>query len=188
MNWAGVKHVAMPILHRFTTCTNGAAIRQREPGVSWSYYRTDPEWGQMRARQLMLELELALAAHDVKVEHLNGMIEIVPKRLHKGVVVKQILRALTDKSDEGGEPDFVLCVGDDTSDEKMFSSIFSFLADGDADGDAAASAAADDDENPREQHVYTVTVGRSRRTRSGSTHHKDVERFGALSDVTTGAR
>ena len=43
----------------------------------------------------MAELELSLAAFDVKVEHLNGMIEIVPKRLHKGVIVKQILRAVS---------------------------------------------------------------------------------------------
>ena len=41
------------------------------------------------------------------------------------------------------EPDFVLCVGDDASDEKMFSSIFSFLADDNLAAVAVDNAAAD---------------------------------------------
>lgn len=52
--------------------------------------------------------------------------QIVPKRLHKGVVVSTILRTQRERC--GSNPDFVFCVGDDASDEQMFSAVYSFLA------------------------------------------------------------
>ncbi|CAN0172094.1 unnamed protein product [Laminaria digitata] len=52
--------------------------------------------------------------------------QVVPKRLHKGVVVSTILR--TQRERRGHNPDFVFCVGDDASDEQMFSAVYSFLA------------------------------------------------------------
>lgn len=52
--------------------------------------------------------------------------QVVPKRLHKGVVVSTILR--TQRERRGSNPDFVFCVGDDASDEQMFSAVYSFLA------------------------------------------------------------
>ena len=74
----------------------------------------------------------------------------------------------------------MLCVGDDTSDEKMFSSIFSFLADGATD---APEVVADDDEEG--QHVYTVTVGKKPSNAQWFVHdHQDVENLlVALSDA-----
>lgn len=40
-------------------------MRLRDPGIAWSYYSTDPEWGLMQAKSVIVELEEALAAHDV---------------------------------------------------------------------------------------------------------------------------
>lgn len=57
VNWAEVKEVALPLLHKFTAHTNGANIKIRDSGLAWSYYSTDPEWGQMQAKQLHAELE-----------------------------------------------------------------------------------------------------------------------------------
>ena len=69
------------------------------------------------------------------------MLEIVPQAMHKGHVVKKALsEALS-----GEPPDFVLCVGDLLSDEKMFSSVYSYLAD-------APRAPLD--------RAFTVAVGR----------------------------
>ena len=53
-----------------------------------------------------------------QVQHVRGQIEVVPLRLHKGVIAKTILRSVLKTT--GGYPDFVLCVGDDVSDEHMF--------------------------------------------------------------------
>lgn len=57
VNWQEVKDVALPLLNKFTAHTNGSSIKMRDSGLAWSYYSTDPEWGQMQAKQLLAELE-----------------------------------------------------------------------------------------------------------------------------------
>ncbi|CAM9367247.1 unnamed protein product [Chrysoparadoxa australica] len=154
VDWEQVKYVSIPLLNKFMAHTNGSNIR--DTGVAWSYYSTDPEWGQMQAKQLTAELETALAAYDVKVQHVRGQVEVVPKRLHKGVVAKAILKGQLKRW--GHYPDFVLCVGDDVSDENMFTSIFSFLADVDTyEPGTPEYELKSEADNTR---VYTCTVGK----------------------------
>jgi len=57
---------------------------------------------------------------------LKGIIEIVPRKLNKGLIVKRVLRHCAARYPEG--VDFIMCLGDDVSDEKMFTSVFSFIA------------------------------------------------------------
>jgi len=152
VNWDQVKSIAMPILTRYTGRTNGSSIRNRDPSIAWSYYRTDPEWGIMQATRLKAELEAALSPFNVQILHDRGELEIVPKLLHKGVAVKRILRWHEERGDspthEGKEPfDFILVMGDDASDEKMFSSVLSHVA------DLPPSATV-------EQRMFLCTVGK----------------------------
>lgn len=56
----------------------------RIPGIGWSYFGADPEWGLRQATQCKLELEAALAKLDVKVvSQIQGSIEVVPSELNK---------------------------------------------------------------------------------------------------------
>jgi len=137
-DWAAVNEAALPVLRRHAARTNGSDVLRREPGVAWSYYRADPEWGRVQALQLATDLQAALAPFGVDVVHLEGMIEVVPSKMHKGNIVKHVLGRMAPA------PDFVLAVGDGPNDEKMFSSVYSYLA------DAPAS----------EGSAFTVTVGR----------------------------
>jgi hypothetical protein len=41
------------------------SVRLRDPGIAWSYYSTDPEWGLMQAKEMIVELTDALSAHEV---------------------------------------------------------------------------------------------------------------------------
>jgi len=163
VNWDLVKAIAMPILQRYTARTNGSSIRIRDPSVAWSYYRTDPEWGLMQARKLLAELEAVLLPHNVQVIHEKGELEIVPRQLHKGVVVKRVLQKRAQRT--GSTPDFVFVIGDDASDEKMFSSVMSYAADvaGDPNPNKPPpppmDGAADGDEEV-EQRLFMCTVGR----------------------------
>ena len=59
VNWDEVKTAALPLLQKFTAHTNGANIKMRDSGLAWSYYSTDPEWGQTQAKQLHAELEVS---------------------------------------------------------------------------------------------------------------------------------
>ncbi|KAH8084405.1 hypothetical protein JL720_7897 [Aureococcus anophagefferens] len=92
-DWDAVKAAALPILRRHAARTNGSS-----------------------AVQLIGDLEAVLKPYDVSVVHLDGMIEVVPGRMHKGNVVKHILNTLDEP------PDFLFACGDSKTDEKMFSS------------------------------------------------------------------
>jgi trehalose 6-phosphate synthase/phosphatase len=72
----------------------------------------------LQASHLVLELENELRAFDVRFVTLKGVVEIVPRKLNKGLLVKKVLRENDLIHDEG--TDFILCCGDDISDEKMF--------------------------------------------------------------------
>ncbi len=47
---------------------------------------------------------------------IKGIVEIVPRLLNKGLIVKNVLREVQLR----GNVDFILCMGDDIQDEKMF--------------------------------------------------------------------
>jgi trehalose 6-phosphate synthase/phosphatase len=135
VDWDAVKRVALPVLSKYTARSNGSFVKLTTFSIGWSYYSCDPEWGSLQASHLVLELEAELKAFDVRFVTLKGIVEVVPRRLNKGLIVKKVLR---DILKEPSEPpiDFCLCLGDDISDEKMFTSVFSFIAEI---GDATAS-------------------------------------------------
>ncbi len=52
IDWDAVNGIATPIITRFTFRTNGTCQSLRFPGVGWSYFGADPEWGTKQATQL----------------------------------------------------------------------------------------------------------------------------------------
>jgi len=132
VDWDAVKRVALPVLSKYTARSNGSFVKLTAFSLGWSYYSCDPEWGSMQASHLVLELEAELKTFDVRLVTLKGIVEIVPRKLNKGLIVKKILRDIA-KTPEEPPIDFCLCLGDDISDEKMFTGVFSFIAElGDA--------------------------------------------------------
>ena len=127
VDWDAVKRVALPVLSKYTARSNGSFVKLTAFSIGWSYYSCDPEWGSLQASHLVLELEAELKAFDVRLVTLKGIVEIVPRKLNKGLIVKKVLRDIAKTPDEP-PIDFCLCLGDDISDEKMFTSVFSFIA------------------------------------------------------------
>lgn len=107
----------MPIISKFTARSNGSFVKLTHSSIGWSYYSCDPEWGSLQASHLVMELSEALQAFDVRFVALKGIVEVVPRQLNKGHIVKRIL---DDVHARTGGVDFVLCMGDDIADEKMF--------------------------------------------------------------------
>ena len=129
VDWDAVKRVALPVLSKYTARSNGSFVKLTTFSIGWSYYSCDPEWGSLQAAHLVLELEAELKAFDVRFVTLKGVVEVVPRKLNKGLIVRKVLRDTTRKISGGGDGlDFCLCFGDDISDEKMFTSVFSFVA------------------------------------------------------------
>mmetsp|Transcript_6125 Transcript_6125/g.13199 ORF Transcript_6125/g.13199 Transcript_6125/m.13199 type:complete len:178 (+) Transcript_6125:2832-3365(+) len=121
----------MPIISKYTARTNGSFVKLTHSSIGWSYYSCDPEWGSLQASYLVPELEAALNAFDVRFVALKGIVEVVPRKLHKGHIVAKILDDTRAHKGNGNGVDFALCMGDDISDEKMFTSVISFEAESD---------------------------------------------------------
>ncbi|KAF4745252.1 Trehalose-6-P synthase/phosphatase complex synthase subunit, partial [Perkinsus olseni] len=76
-----------------------------------------PDFGQWQAKELANSLEELLDTYNVEVVCGKGYVEIKLKGVNKGVAAQTILQKL---SNIRGQPDFVLAMGDDQSDELMF--------------------------------------------------------------------
>ncbi len=147
VDWEAVLKITMPILSKYTARANGAFVKHTSSSIGWSYYGCDPEWGEILATHLVVELQAALSSFDIRMVKLKGVLEVVPRKLNKGQIVRRVLK------DNGA--DFILCMGDDISDEKMFSSVFSVVAESNAKVPAQR-------EKPETSHVFTVSVGKKR--------------------------
>jgi hypothetical protein len=56
IDWKAVDEIADPIITKFTFRTNGTCRSARFPGIGWSYFGADPEWGSKQATQLTVGL------------------------------------------------------------------------------------------------------------------------------------
>jgi trehalose 6-phosphate synthase/phosphatase len=112
--------VALPVLSKYTARTNGSFVKLTHSSIGWSYYSCDPEWGSLQAAYLVPELEHELRSFDVRFVTLKGVVEVVPRNLNKGFFVKKVLEESKLRTGTPGPADFILCMGDDVSDEKMF--------------------------------------------------------------------
>ncbi|CAB9521106.1 trehalose-phosphate synthase [Seminavis robusta] len=185
VDWDAVKRVALPVLSKYTARSNGSFVKLTSFSIGWSYYSCDPEWGSLQASHLVLELESELRAFDVRFVTLKGIVEVVPRKLNKGLIVKKLLRDTGVQHPEG--IDFILCFGDDISDEKMFTSVFSYIAEmGDEKNAKPSPPVLNEDgsvDTPMElsnecvvrNPLYSYTVAVGRKASHASTYVNDAQ-------------
>lgn len=102
------------ILESYLERTPGAHVEQKDFSIVWHYRNVLVELAHARNAGLIYELNQLLNNTDFGVFRGAKIIEIKPKKIHKGVVVED-LNAIH-------APDFIICVGDDYTDEDMFTS------------------------------------------------------------------
>ncbi|KAF4656685.1 Trehalose-6-P synthase/phosphatase complex synthase subunit, partial [Perkinsus chesapeaki] len=83
---------------------------------------TDPDFGLHQAKNLYASLEEYLQGYDVEVTMGKGYVEAKLRGVNKGLAVQTILAELA-TAGNGQAPDFVMCIGDDRSDEYMFEAL-----------------------------------------------------------------
>ncbi|GLT80579.1 hypothetical protein SLA2020_520120 [Shorea laevis] len=116
------KQVAEPVMQLYTETTDGSAIETKESALVWNYQYADPDFGFCQAKELLDHLESVLANEPVSVKSGQHIVEVKPQGVNKGLVAERLLKTMQQK---GMLPDFVLCIGDDRSDEDMFEVIMS---------------------------------------------------------------
>ncbi|CAK9139506.1 unnamed protein product [Ilex paraguariensis] len=114
--------IALPVMEHYTEATDGSFIEQKESAIVWHHQEADPDFGAWQAKELLDHLENVLANEPVVVKRGQHIVEVKPQGVSKGVVVESLISNMQRR---GKSPDFVLCIGDDRSDEDMFESIAS---------------------------------------------------------------
>lgn len=114
-SWKDVTHSVMDI---YTQRTHGTYVELKGSALLWQYRDADPEFGQLQAKELHDQLTQVLEHFPVEVLTGTDYLEVRPEGVDKGVIVDRIMSTLENVS--GAHVDFVLCVGDDLSDEFMF--------------------------------------------------------------------
>ena len=110
-NW---KEDLIPVIETFSDRTPGTFIEEKKNSLVWHYRKTDPELAAKRAVELKTVLS-SLISDELHLMDGDKIIEVVSGRYNKGTAVSEILG---DKAS-----DFILCFGDDITDEFMFNDL-----------------------------------------------------------------
>jgi trehalose 6-phosphate synthase/phosphatase len=121
------KEVVFELMRQFVRRTQGACIENKGSALVWQYRDADQHYGSWQAKELSSTLKQLLFGFDVEVVEGKGYVEVKLSHINKGVAVAKILSKVAKTF---GEADFVLCCGDDRSDEDMFE-VVNFFTDND---------------------------------------------------------
>ncbi|KAL0542735.1 hypothetical protein IC582_017809 [Cucumis melo] len=119
--------IAEPVMKLYTEATDGSSIETKESALVWHHQDADPDFGCSQAKELLDHLESVLANEPVAVKSGQFIVEVKPQGVSKGLVAEKIF---TSMAEAGRRADFVLCIGDDRSDEDMFEIIGNAVSSG----------------------------------------------------------
>ncbi|KAF3168241.1 threalose-6-phosphate phosphatase [Orbilia oligospora] len=137
----------LDIFQYYTERTQGSFIERKRCALTWHYRRADPDYGAFQARECQSHLEnTVMQKYDVEVMTGKANLEVRPTFVNKGEIAKKLVAEYP----EDAKPDFVLCLGDDTTDEDMFRALRRSTL-------------------PTE-HVFAVTIGASTKMTLASWH------------------
>ena len=103
----------IPLFETFTDRTPGTFIERKKNSLVWHYRKSDPELASDRVVEFKTVLS-SLISEELQILDLNKAIEIISVRINKGLSISRILK---------NNYDFIICIGDDISDEYMFDSL-----------------------------------------------------------------
>lgn len=108
------KKSVIPVLDEITKACSGSYIEDKRFSLNWDYRSSNPESGSLKSVEIINKLEDdgLLQRYDLKIHVGSKNIEVLPKKIGKGHTVLDIISR--------DRYDFILSVGDETTDEEMF--------------------------------------------------------------------
>lgn len=100
------------LMEKYTERTSGALVEEKDYALVWHYANVEPDVAFKRASELRRELTKLLEGDDIAIHEGHNIIEVKPSFIAKSNVVRELKREYPS--------DFVLCAGDDYTDEDMF--------------------------------------------------------------------
>jgi len=109
---AGWKEQIRPIMQLFATRCPGSLVEEKENTLAWHYRNTAPDLGFARSRELMNTISQLVTNTPLQVVDGNKVLEVRQAGVDKGTTSNKLIHHF--------QPQFLLCIGDDTTDEDMF--------------------------------------------------------------------
>ncbi|ROV98446.1 hypothetical protein VPNG_08506 [Cytospora leucostoma] len=157
----GWQSEVVDVFQTYTDKVPGSFIERKRCALTWHYRLADPEQGPHMAAACQKELEATVGRKwDVDVMPGKANIEVRPTFINKGEITKRLVNSYkvdlshlpgSEAESGDGKVEFVLCAGDDFTDEDMFRALNGLSSPSDKGGESKV-----DPEN-----VFTVTVGAS---------------------------
>ena len=110
----GWQKEVMEVFQHYTEKTQGSVIERKRVALTWHYRRADPEYGAFQATACREHLERTVVKkYEVEVMAGKANLEVRPRFVNKGFIATRLV------SENANELQFVLCCGDDFTDEGM---------------------------------------------------------------------
>jgi trehalose 6-phosphate synthase/phosphatase len=106
------KERLIPIFRTYVDQVGGSLFEEKDFSIAWHYRRCDPQLGAQRAKELIDEVTQFTANLDVQVLEGKMVVEIRNAGVNKGAAALRVTAQLN--------PEFILAVGDDQTDEDLF--------------------------------------------------------------------
>ena len=106
------KQSVIPLMNQITEACPGSFIEEKIYSLAWHYRNAESDAGYKSSRELIRILSEIIGNHDLKILDGNKVVEILSDSIGKGRAVKRLY--------EQNIYDFILSIGDDTTDEEMF--------------------------------------------------------------------
>ena len=103
------------IMQIFVTRCVGSFIEEKPNTLAWHYRNTQVDLGFTRSRELINNLSQLIQNTSLQVIDGSKVVEVRMAGSDKGTIALKILNE--------SKPDFILCIGDDTTDEDMFKAL-----------------------------------------------------------------
>lgn len=104
-----------PVLESYVWRCAGSLMEEKQNTLSWHYRNTNPGLGFIRSRELLNSLLQLTTNSPVQVIDGNKVVEIRLTGMDKGMTALKVLDKYA--------ANFILCIGDDTTDEDMFKAL-----------------------------------------------------------------
>ncbi|MBA2761625.1 MAG: bifunctional alpha,alpha-trehalose-phosphate synthase (UDP-forming)/trehalose-phosphatase [Segetibacter sp.] len=109
------KDAVRPMLQSCVTRCAGSLIEEKQNTLSWHYRNTHQGLGFIRSRELLNNLIQLTSNTPLQVIDGNKVLEVRLTGVDKGITALKLHNHFN--------PEFTLCIGDDTTDEDMFKSL-----------------------------------------------------------------
>mmetsp|Transcript_38864 Transcript_38864/g.82675 ORF Transcript_38864/g.82675 Transcript_38864/m.82675 type:complete len:1093 (+) Transcript_38864:43-3321(+) len=167
------KTIVFELMKQYVKRVQGSLVEYKGSAITWNYRKVG---AQMLAKEMALELSRfldplnqedgLLDGYPVTVVCGKGYVEVKRNDVDKGVAVKRMLMEMRNQL---GEIDFILCIGDDRSDEDMFEVVNAL-----AKAKEVESAEASDDGLASPKSRKSTTSGEWPPSAGGSTTKSDM--------------